>query len=44
MPEHYRAVVVGGGVVGCSVLYHLAKRGWTDSALLERDVLTCGST
>ncbi|MEM9011884.1 MAG: FAD-dependent oxidoreductase [Pseudomonadota bacterium] len=42
--EQYRAVVIGGGVVGCSVLYHLAKRGWTDIALLERDVLTCGSS
>ena len=44
MTEHFRAVVVGGGVVGCSVLYHLAKRGWTDAVLLERDVLTCGSS
>ncbi|MGM0584432.1 MAG: GcvT family protein [Pseudomonadota bacterium] len=44
MTGHYRAIVIGGGVVGCSVLYHLAKRGWTDVALLERDVLTCGST
>ena len=35
-----RAVVIGGGVVGCSVLYHLAKFGWTDSVLLERDELT----
>ena len=43
MTEHYRAIVVGGGVVGCSVLYHLAKKGWTDVCLLERDVLTCGS-
>ena len=39
-----RAVVIGGGVVGCSVLYHLAKFGWTDSVLLERDELTSGST
>ena len=44
MTEHYRVIVIGGGVVGCSVLYHLAKRGWTDICLLERDVLTCGST
>jgi dimethylglycine dehydrogenase len=44
MTQHYRAIVIGGGVVGCSVLYHLAKRGWTDVCLLERDVLTCGST
>ncbi|MEZ5825615.1 MAG: FAD-dependent oxidoreductase [Geminicoccaceae bacterium] len=39
-----RVVVIGGGVVGCSVLYHLAKRGWTDILLLERDELTSGST
>ncbi|MEM6421631.1 MAG: FAD-dependent oxidoreductase, partial [Pseudomonadota bacterium] len=39
-----RVVVIGGGVVGCSVLYHLAKRGWTDSLLLERSELTSGST
>jgi dimethylglycine dehydrogenase len=37
-------VVVGGGVVGCSVLYHLAKRGWSDIVLIERDELTSGST
>jgi dimethylglycine dehydrogenase len=41
---HARAVVIGGGVVGCSVLYHLAKLGWTDCVLLERDELTSGST
>lgn len=44
MTETFRAIVIGGGVVSCSVLYHLAKRGWTDVCLLERDVLTCGST
>src|SRR6056297_2502585 len=44
MVEQARVVVIGGGVVGCSVLYHLAKKGWTDALLLERDVLTCGST
>jgi dimethylglycine dehydrogenase len=44
MKSHYRAVVVGGGVVGASVLYHLTKRGWTDVALLERLELTAGST
>ena len=41
---HYRVVVVGGGVVGASVLYHLAKLGWTDVALVERSVLTAGSS
>ena len=44
MKTHARVVVIGGGVVGCSVLYHLAKRGWTDLLLLERDELTSGST
>ena len=44
MSEQFRVVVIGGGVVGCSVLYHLAKRGWKDICLLERDVLTSGST
>ncbi len=39
-----RAVVIGGGVVGVSTLYHLAKMGWTDSVLLERKELTSGST
>ncbi len=44
MQTHARVVVIGGGVVGCSVLYHLTKFGWTDVALVERDELTCGST
>ena len=44
MKTHYRAVVIGGGVVGASVLYHLAKFGWTDIALIERAELTAGST
>ncbi len=44
MSEHFRAVVIGGGAVGCSVLYHLALRGWTDTLLLEQDELTSGST
>jgi len=44
MKSHVQAVVIGGGVVGCSVLYHLAKLGWTDVVLLERDELTSGST
>src|SRR5215469_5503099 len=43
-PERARAVVVGGGVIGCSCLYHLAKQGWTDSVLLEQFQLTHGST
>ena len=44
MKSHYRVVVIGGGVVGASVLYHLAKFGWTDVALVERSVLTAGSS
>jgi dimethylglycine dehydrogenase len=44
MKSHYRVVVIGGGVVGSSVLYHLAKLGWTDVCMLERSVLTAGSS
>jgi len=43
-PERSRAVVIGGGVIGCSCLYHLAKEGWTDSVLVEQFQLTHGST
>ena len=44
MKEHTQALVIGGGLVGCSILYHLTKLGWTDVMLLERDELTSGST
>ncbi len=44
MKSHVRVAVIGGGVVGASVLYHLARAGWTDTALIERDELTSGST
>ncbi len=44
MRTHARAVVIGGGVVGVSTLYHLCKKGWTDSVLVERKELTSGST
>ncbi len=44
MKDHYQVVVIGGGVVGSSVLYHLAKFGWSDVCLLERSVLTAGSS
>src|SRR5271156_1733926 len=44
MKTHARVAVIGGGVVGCSVLYHLTKAGWKDVVLLERDQLTSGST
>ena len=42
--DQARVVVIGGGVVGCSVLYHLAKAGWTDVMLIERSELTSGSS
>ncbi|NNE81100.1 MAG: GcvT family protein [Silicimonas sp.] len=44
MKTHAQAVVIGGGVIGCSILYHLTKLGWTDVVLLERSELTSGST
>ena len=44
MKTHARVVVIGGGIVGCSVLYHLTRMGWSDAVLLERDELTAGST
>ncbi len=44
MKSHTRVAVIGGGVVGASVLYHLVKAGWTDAVLIERDELTSGST
>lgn len=44
MKSHTRVVVIGGGAVGCSILYHLTAAGWTDAVLLERDELTAGST
>ncbi len=44
LPSHTKVVVIGGGVVGCSILFHLAKFGWKDVVLLERDELTSGSS
>ena len=44
MKSSAQVVVVGGGVVGASVLYHLTKAGWTDVVLLERKQLTAGGT
>src|SRR5690606_31166351 len=44
VPQKARAVIIGGGVSGCSVAYHLAKLGWTDIVLLERKQLTSGTT
>ena len=43
-PTQARVVIIGGGAVGCSALYHLAKAGWTDCLLLEKNELTSGST
>jgi dimethylglycine dehydrogenase len=44
MKSHVQVAVIGGGVVGCSVLYHLTKAGWKDVMLIERSELTSGST
>src|SRR4026209_2655517 len=44
VPDRARVVVIGGGVIGTSVAYHLAQLGWTDVVLLERDKLTSGTT
>ncbi|MEM6758116.1 MAG: FAD-dependent oxidoreductase [Pseudomonadota bacterium] len=44
LPSHARVVIIGGGVVGCSVAYHLTKLGWQDVVLLERKALTSGTT
>ena len=44
LPNHAQIVVIGGGIIGCSVAYHLAKEGAKDVLLLERGQLTCGST
>ena len=44
LPSHAQVVIIGGGIHGCSVAYHLAKAGWTDVLLLERKALTSGTT
>ena len=44
IPKTAKVVVIGGGVIGCSVAYHLTKFGWSDVVLLERDKLTSGTT
>src|ERR1700741_997818 len=44
LPTQARAVIIGGGIIGCSTAYHLAKLGWRDVVLLERHKLTSGST
>jgi glycine cleavage system aminomethyltransferase T/glycine/D-amino acid oxidase-like deaminating enzyme len=44
VPSHARVVIIGGGIVGCSVAYHLSRLGWRDVLLLERRDLSCGTT
>jgi glycine/D-amino acid oxidase-like deaminating enzyme len=44
VPKAARVVIIGGGIIGCSVAYHLTKLGWTDVVLLERKALTSGTT
>jgi glycine/D-amino acid oxidase-like deaminating enzyme len=44
LPTSARVVIIGGGIIGCSVAYHLAKLGWRDIVLLERKQLSCGTT
>ena len=44
VPTSARVVIIGGGVIGCSVAYHLAKKGWTDVVLMERKRMTSGTT
>jgi 4-methylaminobutanoate oxidase (formaldehyde-forming) len=44
LPTHSQVVIIGGGVVGCSVAYHLSKLGWKDVVLLERKTLSSGTT
>src|SRR5256885_15540317 len=44
LPSHCRAAIIGGGIAGCSVAYHLTKAGWSDVVLLEQGSLSCGTT
>jgi len=44
LPTSASVVIIGGGIIGCSIAYHLAKRGVSDVVLLERKQLTCGTT
>ena len=44
VPDSARVVIVGGGIIGCSIAYHLGHLGWSDVVLIERDQLTSGTT
>lgn len=44
LPEQAHVIIVGGGIIGTSIAYHLAHLGWQDVLLLESDQLTCGTT
>ncbi|MBT4090678.1 MAG: FAD-binding oxidoreductase, partial [Deltaproteobacteria bacterium] len=44
MLDSARVVIIGGGIIGCSVAYHLTKMGWTDTVIIEKGELTSGST
>lgn len=44
LPAHAQVIIIGGGVIGCSTAYHLAKLGWKDVVILERKQLTSGTT
>ncbi|NOQ39742.1 MAG: FAD-dependent oxidoreductase, partial [Anaerolineales bacterium] len=44
LPTQAQVVIVGGGVIGCSIAYHLTKLGWKDVVLLEKSQLTAGTT
>src|ERR687890_249980 len=44
VPSRARAVIIGGGVIGCSTAYHLSLLGWQDVVLLEQGTLSCGTT
>jgi 4-methylaminobutanoate oxidase (formaldehyde-forming) len=44
LPKEAQVVIIGGGIIGCSIAYHLTKLGWNDVVVIERDQLTCGTT
>ncbi|MBK5109714.1 MAG: FAD-binding oxidoreductase, partial [Anaerolineales bacterium] len=44
LPTHAQVIIIGGGVIGCSLAYHLTKLGWKDVLLLEKTQLTAGTT